>query len=432
MAGFGLAGTVVMAGGASWFARHLVANPRACPVILAMSPAVVLMAVMSAFRGYFQGWQEMRPSGLSQLYEQVVRVVVLLFLAILLLPHGVEWAAVGAAFGATAGALAGVAYLYRSYRRFQAGLPLPAVTARRGPLVSWQRRLFRLALPIATASILMPLMQAVDSVLVPGKLQQAGYSVSRATTALGQLGNAWAVMYLPLIVTTSLAAGLVPAVAEALAKKDLNQLRGRICEGYRVAAWVLPPAMMGLLILGQGIYRLLYGGGPTRILVAMAPGVFFLGWQQVTAAILQGLGRPGLPLRHFGVGCLVKAMITWFLVGRPRVGIYGAALATVVGSAVTASLNLLYVYGLTGATGWWRSLAVPAFAAVVMGGAGLLLLEKTRTVTSLPLGELGLIIILGGIYILVLLALGGITARDREEIRRIFQGNAVNLEEEKS
>ena len=73
------------------------ANPRACPVILAMSPAVVLMAVMSAFRGYFQGWQEMRPSGLSQLYEQVVRVVVLLFLAILLLPHGVEWAAVGAA-----------------------------------------------------------------------------------------------------------------------------------------------------------------------------------------------------------------------------------------------------------------------------------------------------------------------------------------------
>lgn len=424
LTGLGLIGTIVMAGGASWFTRHLVANPRAYPVIISMAPAVALMAIMSAFRGYFQGWQEMRPSGLSQLWEQGVRVVVLLVLAILLLPHGVEWAAAGAAFGATAGALAGVTYLIWKYQKFQTGLQLPKDSRGRNWSAPWLRRLCRLALPIATASILMPLMQTVDSILVPSKLQQAGYSVLQATTALGQLGNAWAVVYLPLIVTTALAAGLVPAISEALAGNNLKQLKERICEGYRVAAWVLPPAATGLFVLGQGIYRLIYGGAPTWILSAMAPGVFFLGWQQVTAAILQGLGRPGLPLRHFGLGCVVKAILTWSLVGRSDVGIYGAAVATVAGSAVTAVLNLIYVCGLTGAKGWWRSLVAPLLAAVGMGAAYLFLMTKTPLGVGQSFSVLGLILLLGGLYTGILAVLGGITARDLEEMRKIFQGSS--------
>lgn len=413
----GLTGSLMMGLGAHWFADYLAADPRAYPVVLSLSPAVALMAVMSAFRGYFQGWQEMRPSGISQLWEQAVRVTVLLILAFLLLPRGVEWAASGAAFGATAGALTGLAYLIWRYLRFQRGLQqkygicqAQTRTSRR----QWLPRLARFALPVALGSVLMPLMQALDSVLVPGKLQAAGYSVSQATAALGQLGNAWAVLYLPLIITAALSAGLVPAVSVATACRNRGELGARIREGYRVAAWILPAASIGLLVMGGPIYRLIYHGQATAILSWLAPGVFFLGWQQVGAAILQGIGRPTIPLRHFFIGCVVKAVLTWVLASRPELGAYGAALATVAGSAVTATLNLQCIYILTGQKGWLRSLGIPSAAAAMMGAAGILIIKLLPGLPLQGMGTLGVIGFLGTVYLGLLWAGGGIGRGDLE------------------
>jgi stage V sporulation protein B len=421
----GLAGSLTMGFGAGWFAEHLAADPRAFPVVVSLAPAVGIMAVMSAFRGYFQGWQEMKPSGVSQLWEQGVRVTVLLTLAYLLLPSGVEWAASGAAFGATAGALAGVAYLVWKYSRFQRVLAKMQIAGgMAGPHVQrrWLRRLVKFAFPVALGSVLMPLMQALDSVFVPGRLQELGYSVGQATGALGQLGNAWAVLYLPLIITAALSAGLVPAVSEAVACRKPSELGARIREGYRVAAWVLPAASMGLLILGKPIYHLIYNGQLTPILVWLAPGVFFLGWQQVSAAVLQGLNRPNLPLRHFGLGCLVKAMLTWLLTGQPELGIFGAALATIAGSALTALLNLHHIYWLTGQKGWLQALAIPTAASIAMGGLGYLLLHLCPDLCRQELGTVALILLLGGFYVALLWLGGGINRSDLEHFGRFGTG----------
>ena len=419
---FGLLGSMAMGCGASWFSHHMAADPRSMLAMLALAPAVTLMAVMSAFRGYFQGWQEMRPSGLSQLWEQAVRVVVLLTLAILLLPRGVEWAAAGAAFGATAGAGAGVIYLVIHYIRVQKRLrELECEKNNQSSNILsdfWLKRLASTAFPIALGSILMPLMQAVDSIIVPGKLQAGGYTISQATAALGQLGNAWAVLYLPLIVTSALSAGLVPAVADALARSDRSELAARIEEGYRVASWVLPGAATGLLIMGENIYRLIYGGYPTSILVTLAPGVFFLGWQQVSAAILQGAGQPFLPLRHFIVGCLVKSALTLLLVGRPDLGIHGAAIATVTGSMAATVLNMFYVCQLNPRKSWFRSIWSPMIASIIMGSLGWFVRGVCLSSRCSPLLIAGMLLILGMVYIAINFLMGGIRLTDIEHIRQ--------------
>jgi stage V sporulation protein B len=424
---FGLLGSMLMGCGASWFSRHMAADPRSMLAMLALAPAVTLMAVVSAFRGYFQGWQEMRPSGLSQLWEQAVRVVVLLTLAVLLLPRGIEWAAAGAAFGATAGAGAGVFYLSFHYIRVQKRL---RELERKKHIQStnslsgfWLKRLLQTALPIALGSVLMPLMQAVDSIIVPGKLQAGGYTVSQATAALGQLGNAWAVLYLPLIVTSALSTGLVPAIADALARGDRSELAARIEEGYRVASWVLPGAATGLLVMGEEIYRLIYGGYSTSILVTLAPGVFLLGWQQVSAAILQGAGQPFLPLRHFVVGCFVKSTLTLLLVGRPNLGIHGAAIATVTGSMAATVLNMLYVCRLNLRKSWLRSIWTPLIASIIMGSLGRFLRIVCLCSWSSPLLIAVMLLIQGIVYIVAIWLMGGISSTDLEHFRQRAASN---------
>ena len=80
--------------------------------LLGISFAPFVISIMTIYRGFFQGLQNMTPSGVSQILEQLGRVVIGVGLAIFLLPKGIEFAAGGAAFGAAAGGVIGASYLY--------------------------------------------------------------------------------------------------------------------------------------------------------------------------------------------------------------------------------------------------------------------------------------------------------------------------------
>ena len=57
----------------------------------------------------------MTPSGISQILEQIGRVIIGVGLAYILLPKGIEYSAGGAAFGAAGGAVIGCIYLWIKY-----------------------------------------------------------------------------------------------------------------------------------------------------------------------------------------------------------------------------------------------------------------------------------------------------------------------------
>ncbi len=402
-AGMGLAGR--------WIAGHVVADSRAVFAIWALAPAIFFMSLMAGFRGYFQGWREMTPSAISQIIEQAVRVTVALLLALMLLKYGVEYAAAGAAFGATMGGLAGVVFLARIFwswrRRFRGGRP-----ARKEALGRIVGRLVKFTLPIALSVILMPLLQTLDSVIVPAKLQSIGYTIRQATAMLGILGNSWAVLYLPLIVTGAIASNLVPAIAELGARRAPGLVREKAAEGLRLAAIYLVPATVALFAFGPSIYRILYGQPGVELLSWVAPAILFLGLEQVSAGTLQGLGKPHLPLIHFLAGAGAKIIVTLAVTGWPGLNLAGAALGTVAGSGVTALLNLVAVRRLA-------ATPFPLQAPVCAAGAAMLAVcwWLPRQVAwnfgaeFLMAGAAGVIIYIGVLWIL-----GGIGVRDLEII----------------
>ncbi len=416
LGGLGALGGSVMALGARFFANHVAADPRAYPVILALAPAVPLMALMAALRGYFQGWQDMLPSALSQLIEQVIRVATLLILAVLLLPRGVEHAATGAAFGAAAGGLAGLFWLIRCYLR----RPLPV--GRGGPaapLGYWRGcwRLLRLSAPIAVGALLLPLMQAIDSIAVPTRLQAIGYDVSRATAALGQLGNAWAVIYVPITFTAALATSLVPAVAATWIRQERPLAAARIGQALRTAVLLCLPAATGLSLMARDICLVLYGtASAAELLAVLAPAAFFLGLQGVCAGALQGLGRTVIPVRNFALGFLLKLCLTGILCSNPVLGPKGAGLSTVLGAALAACLSLIALGRRVGLPASLRGAFLKgglatALMVLAINCAGCLLPANPFLRLSLLL-PLGLAVFSGGLWLF-----GGVEAKDVEVIR---------------
>lgn len=92
-------------------------DPKAYYSLIGISFAPIVISFVTIFRGFFQGLQNMTPSAISQIIEQIGRVIFGVGLAVFLLPRGIEYSAGGAAFGATAGAVLGGAYLYSNYKR---------------------------------------------------------------------------------------------------------------------------------------------------------------------------------------------------------------------------------------------------------------------------------------------------------------------------
>lgn len=336
--------------GAGWLIDHgIVRDPRAYWSLIALSPAIFLATILATLRGYFQGLQLMMPTAVSQVLEQAFRVFIMIALAVWLLPFGLEYGAAGATFGAAIGAFVGIVtllvfyFMHRSARaemkanRDQSIVPDSTMTI--------IKRLLVLAVPVSLANIMLPIVSNIDLLVVPRRLEVAGFAVEEATTLFGYLtGMATALVNMPTILTASLAASLVPVISEAMAKKSGDTVYKRTDTAMRIANLITIPSFVGMCVIATPISTMLYatsGAGPC--IAVMSFGVFLLGVQQVTTGVLQGMGKTAIPFINMVVSAAVKVLLSWNLTAVPEWGILGAAWATNADFGVAAVLNLFFL-----------------------------------------------------------------------------------------
>lgn len=381
----GAAFSLALYAGAGFITTFIVKDPRAFFPLRYLAPAVAVVSVSSVLRGYFQGHRTMVPTGTSHVLEQIVRVAVGLGLAYLFLPRGVQWAAAGSAMGSLAGAAAGLALLVvlflvterqdlgaggrQSFPAKQPDATLPATACETA------KRLVSLAAPVTLAALVGPLLEALNAIIVPARLQFAGFSVVQSTELYGRLSvMALSLVALPGVAAAAIATSLVPQVAAAYAGGKLRRGRELARQAVRSALVVGIPATVGLAVLPAQICTFLFGdpGGGVPLSAMAFSSVFFC-LQQTTAGVLNGIGKVQIPAMSGLAGALVAALVNFILTGIPEVGIRGAALGTGLGFLVAGVLNTLAVGGLTGdgirifGVGWRALLGSAAMAPLVAG-----------------------------------------------------------------
>lgn len=362
--------------GAQWLVDSgMVRDPRAYWSLLALSPAILMATVLATLRGYFQGLQNMTPTAVSQIIEQLFRVVIMIGLAVILMPYGLEYGAAGATFGAAPGAFAGILVLFffyyknRSWRKEMMEKRDPTIVPdSTGKII---KRLFVLALPVSLANIMLPIVSNIDLFIVPRRLEMAGFSIEEATTLFGYLtGMATALVNMPTIMTASLAASLVPVISEATAKRNTELIQNRTGLALRMANLITIPSFMGLCVIATPISTMLYatpGAGPC--IAVMSFGIFLLGMQQVTTGVLQGMGKTAIPFINMAASAVVKVLLSWNLTALPQLGVLGAAWATNADFGVAAFLNLYFLHKYTGFRFNWAHTLRCFISAGAMGAA---------------------------------------------------------------
>lgn len=151
-------------------------------------------------------------------------------------------------------------------------------------------------------------MNLVDTIIVPMRLL-AGNITAEPMALFGELtGVAMTLVNFPTIITASLATSLVPSIAEAYALQEATQIKRRTQTGLRLTILISLPAAVGLYVLAEPLTTIIFAV-PTaaRILRITAWSVVFIGLQETSSAILNGMGRTRIPARNLFVGALVNA-----------------------------------------------------------------------------------------------------------------------------
>lgn len=400
--------------------HHFIRDSRAYWSIIALAPAVFFVTFLASFRGYLQGWQIMTPTAVSECVEQVVRVITMLVFADLLMPYGLAAAAGGASMGAGAGAFCALLVLMWFYRRLKLKFKEEmAAQDDSAPVeASWHiiKRLLLLALPVSLSSLMLPIGANLDLLIVPQRLEVAGFDVHRATELFGYLtGMAVPLVNLATIFTAAMTISLVPSISESRTLNDLSGLREKIRIAFRVAMIITFPCFVGLFFLAEKVASLIYNApGAAAAIQTMSVGILFLGLHQISTGVLQGLGKTSIPVINMIAACLVKVVISWTLTAVPDLGIRGASLATVADFAFAAIVNMIFIYKLTGFMLSISSIIRPCIAAGIMGAAiyGTLLCSQALGAWSILFSML----IAVPTYALSLMASGGLTREDLENI----------------
>ena len=412
---------------ADWLIEwQFIRDARAHLSVVALAPTVFFVTFLASSRGYLQGWQRMTPTAVSQIVEQIFRVITMIVLADLFLPMGLEYASAGASLGALAGAVTGLIVLVYFHIKLNKeidikyGLDLkPTEQSKNESAFNIMKRIFTLSLPVSAASIMLPVVSNLDLMIVPQRLEVAGYSVHQATELFGYLtGMAVPLVNLATILTASLAVSIVPAISEARALKDTTRIYRQTAAAVRISNFVCFPAFVIVFLLATPIASLIYnapGAGPAVMISAVS--IILLGLHQVSTGVLQGLGHTTIPMVNMILAAAAKVALNWTLTAIPWLGIMGAAWATAADMGVAAFINLYFIYKYIGYKMELGQLIKTISSAAVMAVVVKFFYDFTLAEFDVAVFSLfGAVIVGCVVYIAVMALIGGMLEEDMKRI----------------
>lgn len=344
LAVIGIVGSCVLFFGAEFFAKKM-NNADAKIGIMAIAPAMLFVSFMSAYRGFFQGHQDMYPTALSEVSEALGKLLIGFFGAYYLLKFGVTYAAAGAVFGVAMGGFLGFVVLFVIYNFKKKKLyskPSVGIIRSDGTLL---KELVKIAVPITIGASVFSLTSLIDMAMIMRNLQSAGYSYKEAKFLWGSYsGYAVPLFNLPPTIISALNISLVPAISGAIAIGNKEVAKKSAGNSVLITVLFSLPCAVGMALLAEPILALVYHNtNATSTLEILACAVVFVSAVMVTNSVLQAIGKEKIPVINMIIGGVIKIIVNNCLVKNPDINIKGAPIGTNACYIVILILNIICI-----------------------------------------------------------------------------------------
>ena len=340
---FGIMGMVIML----VFAKPLSilqGNEEASTAYLFLAPAILAVSMISCFRGYFQGFMDMKPTAISQIVEQVLKLFLGIILVYLFLGN-VSLAVGGATFAITISEFVALLVLWSVYKK-KNKLSLQDFVYDKKSFFIDTKIIIKTTIPITLVGVLLPFSQVVDSILTINIL--SGYR-NDATALFGLLsGVVMTVINLPVSICYGIGSVAIPSITNCKSEEEKRKHAVKILS---LTLLVALPCFLGLAFFSPQVINLLFRNLASdeksvaiKLLRLTSPCVVFLSLLQTSNAIFIGKGKLYTPVINLSIGVAVKFVLSAILLNIPSLNIYGAAIAINACYFSVCMINLISIF----------------------------------------------------------------------------------------
>lgn len=323
---------------AGWLATYVIFEPRCTTLLKMLAFSIPFECIHSCINGYYYGIKKITVPAVSQMIEQTARVGSVILFYFMMLEKGIPVTPVIAVYGIIFGE--GFAALYSTIAI--------ALNFNRNPLSQEKKdsrrtilqSLLIMSLPLTVNRIIVNLLQSVEAILIPGKLQQWGLDTSAALSVYGILtGMTLPLILFPTAITNSISVLLLPSVAEAQAGGQKKQIELTVQKTVSYSFFLGLFATLFFLLTGRFLGNLLFhnalAGEFIMVLAWISP---FLYLSTTLSSILHGLGKTGVTFINNIISLTIRILFVIF--GIPKYGI----MAYLWGNLISQACNSLLMY----------------------------------------------------------------------------------------
>lgn len=320
-------------------------------VIRAISFSILVIPYLSVSKGYLQGHNYIKPSSVSQVLEQIVRIVILIggsFVAIKILKLDVSMGVAISLLGALAGGI--VAYLYIQSKLNKNKKQLGLIKYKEKDDIENKeivKKIFSYAIPLIIIDTAVSIYQFIDMVLIIRTLDYLGFAASDV-----ELISSSIVTYAPKInmiiasISTGVSVSLIPTIVSAHVKKDWDDVSDKLNKALQMILIISIPMAVGISLLSKPIWALFYDTnmyGPLILALSIFTAIL-INLFVITSSVLQGLNKFKTVYITTILGFVTNAvldvplMLLFNKLGLPAY--HGAIVATIIGYSLTILLTL--------------------------------------------------------------------------------------------
>lgn len=369
---FSVIGTVsalVLFFGAGFFAEAI-HYPRSVYVMQALAPSLLFVCVSSVIRGYFTGMKNMKATSYSQVLEQIFKctlTIVFVYASSRFISNSnadkTPLMAAWANFATSAATVLSMLYLIYFYHKRKSGIAEKIRNSTGKTLEASPKKLIigilMISIPISLGSVITAINRVIDTATISRGIEIAFASLIPAHGATEEIINPTAmqltmeierlsgllsksdILYnMPLAVNFAFATVLVPYVASALKIKDYTEAAKKINYSLLVSILIILPCAIGLIVLAQPIYKIIYFNAPSgyELLQLVSVSLIFAALAQTMTGSLQGMGKVFVPAISLLFGCAAKITLNIVLIRIPSVNIYGAAISSIACQFISCAI----------------------------------------------------------------------------------------------
>ena len=426
-----------------FIAKTIMSMAPSAYALRVLAPGLLIVAVMGVLRGFFQGMGTMMPTAISQILEQIVNAVVSIIGASYLLEMGKKaaekanndsvayaYGAAGGTLGTVCGALFGLLFLLFVMKIYSPTIKKQLKRDHSKKRESY-REIYMILLmtiaPVILSTAIYNISETIDIGMFGSIMAAQGHSLKERSDLLGRFSSHYNVLInIPLAVANALGASLIPSLTAAVAVGNKKQIHSKIAMAIRFSMMIAIPSFVGFLVLANPILALLFNGNidiSANMLRLGAITVVFYCMSTVTNAILQGLNKMTIPVKHGAISLGIHLVGLLIMLVIFKMGIYAVVASNIIFSL---SMCILNARSLKHDAGYRQEVKntflIPSIASIVMGGAAFVIYFLCNLVISQNVAVIIALIVAVLIYAVSLLKLGGLSS---EEILALPKGSTL-------